>query len=206
LAPLSETPSPSPSCSPASATEACRPSLSSATSVPSMLDPTAGELTSWLADFHARSTAAHLEDAAWLKTSGRNSSGSWQMPLLGLSLPRTSHAKLSTPRPTISKRWATLPLAYRSPRRTWVLITFGSGTGYLHTPTCTANYSAPSMQKWPSAREFTRVFGRPTPTNHEWLMDWPIGWTDLKPLEMGKFQAWQQQHSPLSLQSLSEPA
>jgi hypothetical protein len=28
----------------------------------------------------------------------------------------------------------------------------------------------------------------------EWLMGWPIGWTDLKPLETAKFQEWQQQH------------
>jgi len=29
----------------------------------------------------------------------------------------------------------------------------------------------------------------------EWLMMWPSGWTDLKPLEMDKFREWQQQHS-----------
>ena len=29
----------------------------------------------------------------------------------------------------------------------------------------------------------------------EWLMGWPLGWTDLKPLEMGKFLSWQLQHS-----------
>lgn len=29
----------------------------------------------------------------------------------------------------------------------------------------------------------------------EWLMGWPIGWTDLQPLETGKFQLWRQQHS-----------
>ena len=28
----------------------------------------------------------------------------------------------------------------------------------------------------------------------EWLMGWPIGWTDLKPLETDRFQSWQQQH------------
>ena len=28
----------------------------------------------------------------------------------------------------------------------------------------------------------------------EWLMGWPIGWTDLKPLAMDKFRSWQQQH------------
>ena len=29
----------------------------------------------------------------------------------------------------------------------------------------------------------------------EYMMGWPLGWTDLKPLEMDKFQEWQQQHS-----------
>ena len=28
----------------------------------------------------------------------------------------------------------------------------------------------------------------------EWLMGWPIGWTDLKPLEMDKYQRWLRQH------------
>lgn len=35
----------------------------------------------------------------------------------------------------------------------------------------------------------------------EWLMGWPIGWTDLKPLEMAKFHEWQQQHSPFSIEA-----
>mgnify|MGYP007032449768 CR=1 FL=1 len=28
----------------------------------------------------------------------------------------------------------------------------------------------------------------------EWLMAWPIGWTDLKPLETGRWQAWRLSH------------
>jgi hypothetical protein len=32
------------------------------------------------------------------------------------------------------------------------------------------------------------------PTWVEWLMGLPLGWTDLKPFEMHKFQEWQQQH------------
>ena len=28
----------------------------------------------------------------------------------------------------------------------------------------------------------------------ELIMMWPVGWTDLKPLETAKFQEWQQQH------------
>ena len=39
------------------------------------------------------------------------------------------------------------------------------------------------------------VGGKIPPILTEWMMGWPIGWTDLKPLEMDKFQSWQQQHS-----------
>lgn len=31
------------------------------------------------------------------------------------------------------------------------------------------------------------------PTWVEWLMGWPTGWTDLKPLEMDRFQQWLEQ-------------
>lgn len=36
--------------------------------------------------------------------------------------------------------------------------------------------------------------GQLNPTWVEWLMGWPIGWTDLKPLVMDKFQEWLQAH------------
>ena len=36
--------------------------------------------------------------------------------------------------------------------------------------------------------------GKLNPTWVEWLMGWPLGWTDLKPLEMDKYHLWQQQH------------
>ena len=39
-----------------------------------------------------------------------------------------------------------------------------------------------------------QVGGPLNPDWVEWLMGWPPGWTDLKPLEMDKFQQWQQQH------------
>ncbi len=37
--------------------------------------------------------------------------------------------------------------------------------------------------------------GRLNPQWVEWLMGWPVGWTDLKPLGMVRFREWQQQHS-----------
>jgi hypothetical protein len=36
--------------------------------------------------------------------------------------------------------------------------------------------------------------GQLNPTWVEWLMGWPLGWTDLKPLGTDKFRSWQQQH------------
>jgi hypothetical protein len=36
--------------------------------------------------------------------------------------------------------------------------------------------------------------GQLNPTWVEWLMGWPLGWTDLKQLEMDKYQQWRQQH------------
>jgi hypothetical protein len=41
-----------------------------------------------------------------------------------------------------------------------------------------------------------QVVGGPlNPEWVEWLMGWPSGWTELKPLAMDKFREWQQQHS-----------
>lgn len=40
--------------------------------------------------------------------------------------------------------------------------------------------------------------GRLNPDWVEWLMGWPIGHTELKPLAMDKYREWQLQHSPLS--------
>jgi hypothetical protein len=42
------------------------------------------------------------------------------------------------------------------------------------------------------------MFGPLNPEWVEWLMGWPIGWTDLRPLEMDRFREWQQQHGAFS--------
>ena len=39
-----------------------------------------------------------------------------------------------------------------------------------------------------------QVGGPLNPEWVEWLMGWPVGWTDLKPLETDKCHLWQQQH------------
>jgi len=68
-------------------------------------------------------------------------------------------------------------------------------------PTPTANEDAcgrpgSKMQKMLGNHPDVRNTGTGTlnPTWVEWLMGWPLGWTDLKPLETDKFQVWLQQH------------
>jgi len=44
----------------------------------------------------------------------------------------------------------------------------------------------------------TAIGGKLNPEWVEWLMGWPIGLTDLKPLEMAKFQQWRRSHGVCS--------
>ena len=170
------------------------PSRSGMTSAPSTDCPGAVELTWYLAGFPVRPIPARLEAETSRTISGRRCGESWQRQLPGTYSPRTSHAKQSTPPQTTYKRWVTPSAVFPFPRQTWVVTTFGAATGFVHTPTETANYMCPSMMKWPGCREFVRVFGQPTPVNAEWLMDWPIGWTALAPLAKDKLHAWRTRH------------
>ena len=43
-------------------------------------------------------------------------------------------------------------------------------------------------------RERENRGGQLNPTWVEWLMGWPLGWTDLKPLAMDKFRQWSASH------------
>ena len=41
-----------------------------------------------------------------------------------------------------------------------------------------------------AVKETSTAGGALNPTWVEWLMGWPLGWTDLQPLEMGRFRQW----------------
>lgn len=87
------------------------------------------------------------------------------------------------------------------PLLTVVPITNVSGCGYTgeKLPTPTAHnakegaYPAEGKRNTPTLAWF--LGGKIHPEYTEWMMGWPIGWTDLKPLEMGKFQLWLEQHT-----------
>ena len=163
------------------------------TFVPLTADRGAGELTSYLEGFLAKRSAQQREAETLPMTFGLRCEESWQMSLPGTSSPRTSAPRQLNMQQQNCAQWVFKPKCLPFQRETWVQTTFGSGIGYLHTPTTKANYAASSMQKWPSSRSFVTVFGRPTPNNQEWMMGWPQGWSDTKPLEMDRFQSWRQQ-------------
>jgi DNA (cytosine-5)-methyltransferase 1 len=65
-------------------------------------------------------------------------------------------------------------------------------------PTLTVQDSAnngPPSQLERNTPPLNAVVGGPlNPEWGEWLMGWPIGWTDLRPLETDKFQQWSSSH------------
>ena len=62
------------------------------------------------------------------------------------------------------------------------------------------DYRSGSLARWNDPRRSRnlndQVGGLLNPPWEEWLMGWPIGWTELKPLAMDRFLEWQRQHSP----------
>lgn len=90
--------------------------------------------------------------------------------------------------------------------------TFVSGSGYWPTPTKTAiaipkgkdpytywqqrraNFKAGTSKFNPGLKLEVVCGGIPNPVLVEWLMGWPLGWTALRPLEMGKFRRWLDLH------------
>lgn len=81
-----------------------------------------------------------------------------------------------------------------------VSITFGIESGFtVRVPTPTtqdAKNNASPSQKDRDALNVT-VGGPLNPEWVEWLMGWPIGWTDLKPLAMDRWQQWLNCHGVL---------
>ena len=74
----------------------------------------------------------------------------------------------------------------------------GLATAVTKWPTPTAHKAketnAPSEHNRNTPTLTAQAGGTLNPMWVEWLMGWPLGWTDLKPLEMDKFRQWQQQH------------
>ena len=77
-----------------------------------------------------------------------------------------------------------------------VVLNKGKFPKWWPTPTVqdSENNGGPSQFNRNSLPLNASVGGRLNPTWVEWLMGWPLGWTDLRPLETDKFQEWYEKH------------
>jgi len=66
------------------------------------------------------------------------------------------------------------------------------GTGPLGSKS--HNYRVEKGYLDATVQERGQITGPLNPTWVEWLMGWPLGWTDLKPLETDRFRWWQHRH------------
>lgn len=150
-----------------------------------------------------------------------SASGLWQTPVADDAIERKAGKWNSRGEPKLSaevKLWPT-PVASDTGARSRPYAQGGTPLSYAvqrwPTPTAITNSGGTAMCKWggSGSREKLRSMVSPeelngllNPTWVEWLMGWPIGWTELKPLAMGRFREWQEQHSLFSHAAIADPA
>lgn len=75
-------------------------------------------------------------------------------------------------------------------KRTWLKTTNGDDFGLVHTPTTMANYSCKSMMKHKGCRNYNAIFGKPKPSDAEYLMGFPIGASLLENNKKDNYESW----------------
>ena len=207
--PLSGNPTPQAYCAPDKMKDFSRISRFGMTFKP--LTESRGEelLTLYLEDFHARTSAApekELESKDKKVECGRNSQELLARYDPSTSLWRTAQCSLLEDLEQCLEtwpRWGSMRngACYQQPML--VQTTRETESGFWATPTrCdykgttgAANFQSRKKQ-FQDLTDGEVVTGTiyPNPITYEAMMGWPLGWTDLKPLEMDKSHYVQQQH------------
>ena len=202
LVPMHET-----SCSLGSETGCSIPSLSGMTSAP--LTGRRGEDTSMslAGDSLARTSAAQAQAMALTVSevgSGERWRASFTMYDRATSSWRTAQCSLLGDSEEFSETWpawGSMQSGECSERGMPVLRTGGAASGSLRCPTPAATDWKGSSKAGQRRGQLTDPAmgvippgGKLNPQWVAWLMGWPIGWTDLQPLEMDRFQQWLRSH------------
>lgn len=154
-----------------------------------------------------RNGASYLRPTPELFISG-SESGLWQTPVADDSVSRAKGKWNSRGEPKLSAQvmWPT-PTVCGNYNRPGASATSGMGLAsavkLFPTPTgggkskttCLGDWGGSgSRKKMETLIEDGGMFGPLNPEWVEWLMGWPIGATDLKPLETARFHEWLLQH------------
>lgn len=202
-APLKKTTGASAYCLHAKTTDRCPPSRYGMTFA--RLTECHGEalLTWYLADSHARTSAAQ---ARRQDLPEKKADSGWKWPASFAKFDRatsswkTRQASLfgdSTRFLGIWPKWGSMLDGECSALTMPDWITAESELGLLPTPVVTSNYNRKGLS--PNSGDGLATVVRqltgcwPAVEFFEAMMDWPVGWTDLAPLDKAKFQQWLQQ-------------
>lgn len=197
-----------------SGTVSCQSSLSTETSKNSTGDLGKGKSTSLQVGFRARTSVAPTQAGMGSKGLGQGFGKKW--PESFAKLNHDSHS-WRTHQQSLFEGWE--PFSQTWPKwgcmldgECWELETSELGIGgpgfgcWLPTPVaseskgaCRARFIGSPEYRGSKMSEGLRtckddpIYLHPNFAEH--TMGWPIMWTELEPLEMDKFQQWQQQHS-----------
>ena len=204
-APLNGTDTPQAYLSPDKMTEFSRLSRFGMTYKP-LTDTLGVDVLTWfLVGFPAKTSAPQVAQEKASQASEAGCGSIWPASLGRYDLAMHS---LKTHQPYVQKgsmssyvtlpRWGMMQNGELFQRKAWEPTTSANVCGsLLPTPTChnaiEGAYPAEYTRKTPTLA--THIGGKIHPEFTEWMMGWPLGWTDLKPLEMDRFREWQQQHS-----------
>jgi len=145
--------------------------------------PAAGQLTLFAEDSPVSHSVLPREVVTSNRACGRKHFASSGRSAPDSSCWRTSRTpgeNCSQPSPTFRLSATDVEARHACRLPPWAHRILGPDCGSLATPTAKANQLAPYMMKWPGCRRLRALFGpKLEPRIYEWLMGFPIGWTDL---------------------------
>jgi len=159
-------------------------------------------LTLYLADFHAK-TLAQQEKAQELMENDQECGEKWHASFVkydpSSSLWKTHQCSLLGDLEEFSETWPQWGLMQDG--ECWEQQMLEQDINETEfglwptptTPTGGGNFGGSGAYK-NAIKNGTHIPHSINPNLYEWLMGWPLGWTDLKPLEMDKFPYVQQPH------------
>jgi len=159
-------------------------------------------LTLYLADFHAK-TSAQQEKAQELMENDQECGEKWLASFVkynpSSSLWKTHQCSLLGDLEEFSETWPQWGLMQDG--ECWEQQMLEQDINETEfglwptptTPTGGGNFGGSGAYK-NAIKNGTHIPHSINPNLYEWLMGWPLGWTDLKPLEMDKFPYVQQPH------------
>lgn len=169
------------------------------------------ELLTWyLADSHAK-TSAYKESEQGLTAKNLECGDTWRGSLAKYS--PDSHSLKTVQNSLIQDltgcfvtlpKWGLMRNGEIYQRPHWERHIYETAPGLLPTPRVSRGFTNPTLGKKRRDCLTTEILGepilgmRPVPEYVEWMMNFPIGWTELNVSAMPKFQSWRQQHGECS--------